>query len=289
MRRTIPRGRSCAPRTAAVLAAAALAGRGESPSGLPDPPAGDRGAAAAVVSETVFRDARDGGGLPPWEEVFAAMDAPGCVAHFRQGDGSRVAREYRLRYRGAPLGRRTRWSPLAYTVNVAASARTEDGGVRELPVRVGVRAVCRRPASAAGRSAAAGFVERLRAERGLAVPSASSSARAVPEADGWASALARAAAGLLLPRPLRAQECVDLVCPEIVVTIPTDPCPAGFDREEDTGECVENFVGRAPEGVAVAAATAGRAAPAEAPTRPRLPILRARTTRWRSRTSTTIR
>ena len=253
MRRTIPRGRSCAPRTAAVLAAAALAGRGESPSGLPDPPAGDRGAAAAVVSEAVFRDGRDGGGLPPWEEVFAAMDAPGCVAHFRKVDGSYVAREYRLRYRGAALGRRARWSPLAYTVNVAASVRTEDGGVRELPVRVGIRAVCRRPASAAGRSAAAGFVERLLAERGLSVPSAAASARAVPEAGGspaggWASALARAAAGLLLPRPLLAQECVDLVCPEIVVTVSPDPCPLGFDREEDTGECVENFVGEGTGG-----------------------------------------
>ncbi len=85
----------------AVLAAATLAGCGDSPSGLLDPPAGDRGAGAAVVSETVFRDGRDGGGLPPWENVFAAMDAPGCVAHFRKVDGSCVAREYRLRYRGA--------------------------------------------------------------------------------------------------------------------------------------------------------------------------------------------
>ena len=221
------------------------------PSGPGDPSAP---AFATVMSKSASTDAPS---LPPWLESIRSMESEGCVIHLRRADGGYASKTYRLRYGRGARTADGRWRALVYTVRGVVTRPVEGGGTETLPERLGARAACLLPDTRRGMDEARGRVEAILAEAGL--PGfRRASADAGTRGSGWAAAWAALGrlAERLPPRPLAAaqQQCYTyppsmfgVGCPEMPgfppvnnVTTPINvTCPAGFDFEYSSGNCVK--------------------------------------------------
>ncbi len=218
-------------------------------------PAGPESAAlagsqpAAAVSGTPPTDAADG--PPEPAAVAAGIDGLGCVVHYRAAAGGYVSQEFGLRFRrAARRGARRAWV-LTYEVMGAVSRPREDGTVETLPPVLGVRAVCVLPGTGRARDETVARLEAVLEERGLRGRPETSASVPLERAVRYAWAGLRGALGRLGPRPLSARECLErnrhnectawsvepihVVAPGTPITV---TCPAGFDFEYSSGNCV---------------------------------------------------
>ena len=211
---------------------------------------------AALVSETALGASPDAAEPPPWLEAIRSMESEGCVIHFRRADGTYASITYRLRYSRGAMARDGRWRALVYRVRGTVTRPAEGGGTETLPERLGVRAACHLPDTERGLEEARGRVEAILGARGIpgfGLRDADSGAASADAGFGWA-ARALAALRSLAPRPLAAvqQKCYyyppsmfGVGCPEMPPvsnggdeTVITVTCPAGFDFEYSSNQCV---------------------------------------------------
>ena len=255
------RPRRPGPWTALLAAVAAGTGLAACADSVWEPPASEawtgNGRAAANVVWKTDGFLADVDTLPSWRTVFDGLDEPGCGFHFRRATGVYAPREYGLEYSPAATADGDARKALVYNVLVTVARPTADGGTETLPERLAIRAVCSMPDTKRGEAETTGRVEAILEEHGIEVPSAREARGPTPSVGERAWAWLGGVGARLAPRPLFAQETIEIcatwaglpssgiICTTINVTI---ICPFGFDYEASSGNCVGGPLSANPGG-----------------------------------------